>query len=174
VKFYSGIGSRETPWEVCGHMTYLATILEDMGYTLRSGNAEGADQAFASGVEKNAQIWLPWDNFNRDFQDSHPKHTYITNKWEKESLGSVDEFHPAPEKLSVNGVLLMARNFRQIIGLNEPDSEFLICWTPRGEIRGGTGQAIRIANSKQIPIYNMFNLTPNQILSEIEKRNLIM
>ena len=49
---YAGIGSRETPAEIQAQMNEVAKELEAAGYTLRSGNAEGADKAF-EGVNQN-------------------------------------------------------------------------------------------------------------------------
>ena len=164
MKYWAGIGSRTISRAIAKDMGRIASILESDGYTLRSGNATGSDQAFALGVENNAQILLPWKDFNLDFQLAHPKHTYQTPiEFDKEALESVGKFHPAPHKLDVNGVLFMSRNFRQIIGLNSPDSQFVICWTHDGTDVGGTGQAMRIASSRYIPVYNMFTLSVEQI-----------
>lgn len=168
-KYYSGIGSRITPEKVCDQMTVLAQYFDKLGYTLRSGNAEGADQAFAKG-STNAQIWLPYKEFNQEFQKEHPEHTYI--EWDltdKEAEESIDKYHPKPKKLGVVGRMMMGRNYRQIIGLNEPNSEFVICWTVDGSDTGGTGQAIRIAQDKGIPVLNLFNLSLSEIVKEVEK-----
>lgn len=174
MRFYAGIGSRQTPVGGLDDMREIAHELEIRGYTLRSGNADGADAAFASGVEKNAQIWLPYKNFNINYQILRPDHTYkLVVSYDREALLSVKEFHPAPERLGTNGLLFMARNFRQIVGRDEANSEFVICWTPEGKEKGGTAQAMRIARHYKIPIYNLFNLTSNQIFSEINKLDML-
>lgn len=46
---YAGIGSRETPENICKFMTTCATFLADNDYVLRSGAAIGADAAFEVG-----------------------------------------------------------------------------------------------------------------------------
>ena len=40
--------------------------------------------------------------------------------------------------------------------LDQPVS-FVVCWTPGGEVTGGTGQALRIAADPQynIPVFNL-------------------
>jgi hypothetical protein len=58
----------------------------------------------------------------------------------------------------------MARNSHQIlgVGLNDPVA-FVICWTPDGAEHerecgpktGGTGQAIRLASRRGIPVVNL-------------------
>lgn len=183
-KFYCGIGSRETPDDICNNMSGLAEELWELGYTLRSGNAHGADQAFTTGCMNDGQIWLPWKGFNQDFINLYPDCEYRLvgyGEVDNEAWESVEKFHPNyhnmmkyedPERCSTF-MNFMARNYRQVRGLGEPDSEFVICWTPNGEEIGGTAQAIRIARHFNIPVYNMFNMTRKEILKEIEKRNLI-
>jgi hypothetical protein len=184
MKYYAGIGSRTIPDDISKTMTSIAGKLECMGYTLRSGNAEGADQAFAKGVKGcDAQIWLPWNNFNKKFKDSHPQHTYrILSDYDEEAFKSVVKFHPRGSyiinkegKPNVPDGYFHARNYRQICGYvnNEPDSSFVICWTHDGTDVGGTGQAMRIAKSRNIPIYNLYHLSEDDVMKEINKLELI-
>ena len=174
-KYYAGIGSRTISREVAERMTNVAKILSDNGYILRSGNAEGSDQAFALGAER-AEIWLPWYGFNRDFIDhveNNLKRQHIyrlvgdhcsIGEPDDEAWDSIEKFHPSPKSLTLKGRKFMARNYRQVVGLGEPDSEFVICWTHDGTDVGGTGQAIRIANSKTIPVYNMLTVDIEKII----------
>lgn len=37
----------------------------------------------------------------------------------------------------------------------------------------GTGQAIRIARFYMIPVFNLFEMTPEEVLREVEKLNMI-
>jgi hypothetical protein len=168
-KFYAGIGSRETPYQTQLEMRLLASYLEAIGFTLRSGNASGADQAFASGVKSHAQIWLPWDSFEKEFRLKHPEHEYHTiTEYDQEAFTSVDRYHPSPTSLTDAGKKFMARNYRQIIGTNEPNSEFVICWTPDGKAVGGTAQAIRIANDYKIPVINMYKFeTADRVIDRL-------
>ena len=167
-KYYAGIGSRSTPKEVLDQMTDLASQLEKMGWWLRSGGAQGADLAFQRGVQENAQIWVPWPSFAADLQCAYIEHQWFCpSSDDMEAFSSVDQFHPAPDKLSNAARLLMARNYRQIVGQGEPNSSFVICWTENGLKKGGTAQAIKIAESLKIPVYNLFDLTPDEILSKI-------
>lgn len=50
----------------------------------------------------------------------------------------------------------MSRNSYQVLekDLNTP-VEFVLCWTKDGKASGGTGQAMRIAKDKNIPIFNL-------------------
>jgi hypothetical protein len=156
-RYYAGIGSRKAPPKVKDQMTILAAMLEARGFRLRSGNADGSDQAFALGVEREADIWLPDANFNKEFRKVKPLHNYIIGGGSDiEALKSVIKFHPAPNRLTPKGCLFMARNYRQVIGLNEPNSEFVVAWTEGGEMKGGTAQAMRIAKYHGITVVNMF------------------
>lgn len=154
VKYYAGIGSRETPPEILHLMTKIATKLEKDGFTLRSGGADGADNAFSLGCT-NKQLFVPWDGFNNlpmTFQIPH----------EASNIARI--FHPGWDRLSVGAKKLMARNVMQVLGpdLNTP-SNFVICWTKDGCISedqrtnktGGTGQAIAIASRYSIPVFNL-------------------
>lgn len=156
-KFYAGIGSRETPLHILKQMSEIAEHLGKLNWTLRSGHADGADLAFEEGAkEEAAEIWLPWPNFNRHMP-KYKCHIHKTIEDEdKEAFDSVTKYHPNPTRLSRGGLSLMARNYRQIVGLNSSNSEFVICWTSDGKDNGGTGQALRIARDKNIPVYNLF------------------
>ena len=66
MKYYAGIGSRETPKEICNKMTEIASLLEKQDFVLRSGGAQGADHAFEIGISDQLMmdIYLPYINFN--------------------------------------------------------------------------------------------------------------
>ena len=140
MKFYAGIGSRETPPEVLKIMTEIAAAFSNEGYTLRSGGAVGADIAFERGATER-EILRAHDT------DSHPE-------WVDHASG----FHPAWDKCSNYAKKLHARNSAIILGkgLDAPVS-FVVCWTKDGKATGGTGQALRIAERLSIPIFNLFN-----------------
>lgn len=133
-KYYAGIGSRETPPNILKQMEEIALKLSDKGYILRSGHANGADQAFGRGA-KEAEIWLPWKSFNSAQKVSH--HTYRVISFEdKEAFDSLS-FHPVGFSLPETVKKLMARNYRQLIGFDgAPNSEFVVCWTKDGKDTG--------------------------------------
>jgi hypothetical protein len=192
MKFFAGIGSRTIPKTVAIDMENISKCLTQRGYILRSGNATGSDQAFAKGVHgKNAQIWLPWKDFEQEFQDLYPEHRYrlvgdecCPGEPDPEAWDSVEKFHPYFKKMLelkdtsrsdeyYRFMRFMSRNYRQVRGWGEADSEFVICWTHDGTDVGGTGQAIRIANHYGIPVFNMFDKNAIEIIREIDKYLLI-
>ena len=149
MRYYAGIGSRETPYHVCEMMTTIAKRLSSLDYICRSGGAPGADTAFENGA-KYKQIFLPWDKFNGRFIDEA---SYIIPPYNGKY---VFKYHPRAYKLTDAGKKLMSRNTYQILGLdlNTP-VDFVLCWTKDGLASGGTGQAIRIANDRRIPVFNL-------------------
>lgn len=155
-KYYTGIGSRQTPNNVLRFMTQLARFFDKYGFILRSGGAPGADSAFESG-STNKEIYLPWKNFNNN--DSH---LYQIGS---EAANIARRFHPNWFSLKDSVKKLHTRNVYQVLGksLDKP-SDLVICWTSDGKASGGTGQAIRIAKYYEIPVYNLNN--------EEEKRDL--
>ena len=50
MKWYTGVGSRETPSDILEVMESVGYALASQGWTLRSGGAVGADQAFERGM----------------------------------------------------------------------------------------------------------------------------
>jgi hypothetical protein len=66
LKYYAGIGSRETPSGILTIFEKVGTFLANKGFILRSGHAPGADKAFEIGCDKvngKKEIYLPWRNF---------------------------------------------------------------------------------------------------------------
>ena len=164
MKYYTGIGSRETPISVLEAMYSIAQHLYKNEWTLRSGGAPGADQAFEWGVadeyeEDNGwpchEIYLPWPTFQQNQRSwLMPKRT----KPQDEAYEIAAQYHPAWNYLKPWGKTLHARNVHQALGYdvtNPEPSEFIVCWTKGAKGEGGTGQALRIAKAYNIKIYDL-------------------
>lgn len=171
MKCYAGIGSRETPQEAKWEIHAIALYLADNGWTLRSGGADGADLAFEYGAgDGPKEIFLPWRGFNKN-----PSLLYEIPERAYEISA---QHHPSWNYLRPSIRNLMARNAQQILGKNlDSPVQFVICWTPdgctKGEDRiratGGTGQAISIASSLNIPIFNLKNVNArDDLLTYVE------
>ena len=160
---YAGIGARATPRDIQDVMTAVARKLEAEDWLLRSGGAAGADQAFERGVTNPAamQIFLPNE---RPFQGHIPGQrphwiNYQSMPGAAQAMATVNQFHPTPQRLTdPYHRHLHARNAMQVLGpaLNDP-SKFIVAWTPGGQIKGGTGQALRLAQAYGIPVRNLGN-----------------
>lgn len=145
---YAGIGSRTTPPEIQDFMTAAAQQLSTHDIILRSGAADGADAAFERGADPRLkEIYLPWGGFN----GSNSKLANILPG----AFALAEQFHPGWHKLNQAVRKLMARNVHQVFGKNLDDPVvFVLCWTEGGKGHGGTGQALRIANFYEIPIFD--------------------
>ena len=156
IKYYAGIGSRETPPGIEPMIEEVAKILTKFKYILRSGGADGSDLMFEKYCDEEKEIYLPWKGFNKNESDLYLDNMDqdIVNK----SYEIARNYHPSWKNLSDPAKKLMARNTFQILGKDlETPVSFVVCWTLGGKISGGTGQAMRIAKSLSIPIFNLYN-----------------
>ena len=137
---FAGIGSRDTPQNIQDQAAAKGKELVERGFFLRSGGARGFDRAVERHVRaKNKRIFLH-------------KESVSNSKWRNHAR----KFHPAWHKLDETAKLLHARNSAIILGENlDERCEFILCWTDKGLIKGGTGQGLRIAKALAIPVFNM-------------------
>lgn len=179
MKFYTGVGSRDTPEDIGKLIEDVASRLSLEGWTLRSGGAAGADSFFETGCDSvfgDKKIFLPWHGFNGRY--SRDSFSYMTleecNSDYAFSLAS--SVHPAWDRLSTGAKKLHARNIFQILGscndIQMPSS-FLVCWAKQdkhGIPIGGTRTAWIVAVAHGIPCYNLIDDTDRQkIMSYIKK-----
>lgn len=170
-KIYTGIGSRSTPPNILTIMNDLAYYFASQGYTLRSGKAGGADEAFQLGAQRYylnniplptsenlMEIYIPWNGFRKekllDLWDIVPSNM-------KECQEIAATLHPAWAKCSQGAKKLHARNVCQVLGydLNTP-SDFVIFYAPEdknGNVKGGTQTAVKLARQHNIPCVNMLH-----------------
>lgn len=162
-KHYAGIGSRETPDDVCNLMKEIANRLKILGYTLRSGGAVGADKAFGSGTDRKIVFGVDDAIVEENLKKTTIEYSQDDGLFMDDF---VNKFHPTPFAIGKKGWKLLRRNTLQIVqydlqGLQLPTVDFVICWTPDGSIdgskksSGGTGQALRIASHYGIPVFNL-------------------
>lgn len=166
-KIYTGIGSRETPDSILQFMGNIGLTLAKYGWTLRSGHAPGADQAFEAGAlmgKGKMEIYLPWGGFeNAPKNDS--RYLVIENQ---EAYEVAARFHPAWDRCRQGARKLHTRNVFQVAGADlSTATDFVVCWTKDGKREGGTGQALRIAEYLQIPIFDLALVKPQAILDFI-------
>lgn len=164
-KYYTGVGSRVTPPHIITMMGAIANKLANEGYTLRTGDAQGADKAFSDAANEANVFGGNWLDPVGDtsFCPPNPR-VYRACDCTPAAEAISSQFHPAWNRCSPYAKKLHGRNAFQVLGpnLNEP-SQFLICWTPDGckshssrNIKtGGTGTAISIAEAYGVWIYNL-------------------
>ena len=156
MSYYTGVGSRETPPDIMRAMYHFAKNMTNRGQILRTGGAQGADNAFAEGALKSVnqlvEIYLPWQGFNGRCSPFHQVN--------EDALMIAKKVHPAWHRLSPAAKKLHGRNVYQVLGygLDKPSS-LLVCWTKNGELVGGTRTAIVLAHMYNIPVFNLGKVT---------------
>lgn len=170
--YYAGIGSRTSPTSVCHDMTDIARILSEK-FVLNSGGAGGADNAFELGAGDRKQIFLPYDGFNGRKADGK-QFIVLTGEVEKTAKKLAEKYHPAWKSCGFAARRFHTRNVPQVLGidLNTP-VQFVIAYTERGLMKGGTAQAMRIAKDKDIPIFNLGKLTKSDVLYQLKIQGYI-
>lgn len=181
MKYYTGVGSRDTPNREWGILREVGRKLAEQGFILRSGGAKGADSAFESGwldyISNNkggttAEIYLPSPGFNQ-YQITETLGATILPEeelpaeWE-EAKGIASQIHPAWNSVRNDGEPVLSpfarrahtRNVFQVLGidLNTP-SKFLVCWSKtdhNGIPEGGTRTAWQLASSRGVPCFNLY------------------
>jgi hypothetical protein len=164
---YAGIGSRKTPDHILNIMSHIGAYLFGEGWTLRSGHADGADKAFEQGADdqrhmadahfEKKEIYLPWKGFNGSTSTLHPERYPFSGQ----EISMAANVHPNWRACSPSAQRMHTRNVRQILGLEAIHGpvvipvKFVVCWTDKGLLKGGTAQAIRIAQSCNIPVINL-------------------
>lgn len=149
----TGIGSRQTPEDVCQLFIELGEEARIRKWWVRSGHADGADYAFEKGALSHGIIYLPWVGFNRDKPLLGNASTQLLRK---EVLKIVYKHEPYAKDLSDGVKLIKSRNVYQVLGVDlKSPSNVVVCWTPEGAITGGTGLAIKIAQAHKIPVVNV-------------------
>tara|TARA_S200002703_G_scaffold144338_1_gene137945 strand:+ start:510 stop:1034 length:525 start_codon:yes stop_codon:yes gene_type:complete len=149
----TGVGSRQTPEHICQLFRELGVEAREREWWIRSGHAEGADYAFEEGAKDHCIVYLPWDGFNRD----KPVLGIGRSQPLRDEVLKIVYKHEAYAKGLSDGVKrIKSRNVYQVLGedLKSP-SDLVVCWTPYGEVEGGTGLAIKIAKAHNIPVINV-------------------
>ena len=153
MKYYAGIGSRETPDSILDIMKKLSQIFQNKGFVLNSGGANGADKAFAEDIHLK-QIFIPWNGFNGLYHNG--KDVILEHNEMAGVLAS--ELHPAWNKCSQGAKKLHQRNIHQILGRDlDTLVSFVVCYTKDAKLQGGTATAIRLANLNNIKVINLGN-----------------
>lgn len=163
-KIYTGVGSRKTPRDIESYMCSVAKRMAELGWTLRTGGADGADDAFYTGATRAkgpVELFLPWERFNGFAVDNVPSCVRIYERPTPEAQDALPNYLDSEhyKRLGRAPRLLHSRNVHQVLGysLNAPSS-LVLCWAPVGEDKmpkGGTATAIKIGWRNDIVVFNL-------------------
>ena len=181
-RYYTGIGSRNTPEPILELMRNIGRKMALMGYTLRSGGATGADTAFALGHDDaclsvttqeclyEAEIYLPWEGFNGQTTEQYGR--YLMDN--PEAYEIVSKIHPAWNKLSKGAKALHTRNVYQVLGqdLATPSICVIFYAEPQcNSVKGGTRTAVELAKIHGVPVFNLFYVGVQERMMDFIKEN---
>lgn len=167
MKYFTLVGSRETPAESCDILEQMAYYLAYNGWTGRSGGADGADTALERALNlrfpDKLEVYLPWDNFNgrvihsrRYLIDTPSLLNY------RSAIQIAEQIHPAWERCSRGARALHTRNVYQVLGRDlQTPSKILVCWaipTTSG-VKGGTNTAVQLAKHHGCKILNIYGMS---------------
>lgn len=138
------VGSRETPTPILSWMEEMGARLVQAGYTIVSGNAPGADQAWARGGNSidpsRVELCLPWEGFEAAAIHGR-NHVRVIHPHDERYYMAVRHTHPKFGSLTSAALNLHARN-AMIVDDVEMVLGYLNHAKPGG---GGTGSPFRIA-----------------------------
>ena len=164
--------------------------LAQLGVTFTSGLCElGMDgiaqKAYSKAVdlgyanETQFEVYVA-DQYNIRRSTLPRKHLAIVRNKDliSETERIASEVHPAWDRCNEWARGMHSRNCHQILGYDlQSPVDAVICWTPNGNIQGGTATAIRIALKYNIPVFNLGCADKDAVLQEIKsflkERNII-
>ena len=173
VPVYAGVGARKTPSAMLAHMKHMARELAARGWHLRTGGADGADSAFANATPTEQRtVFVPWRGYN-GWEASTNQGGSLCRVLDAEEIRTMREaaapHHPAWERCPDRVRDLHARNVAVLLGadMRQP-VDAMVCWTDKGQVRGGTGMAIRLARHHGVPVLNLAEVDARQALRRLE------
>ncbi|WAX21680.1 hypothetical protein [Stenotrophomonas phage RAS14] len=164
---FAGIGSRkivELQPDLEPIMAAISRCLVDNNYILRSGGAIGCDLWFEAGVPNPEDKEIFYYKKELTAQDD----PYFCSVDEK-ALAMARRIHPNWSAMGNGGKGLHARNTYQILGREHDDHvDFVLCWTYKGIVDGGTRTAIMVAREFNIPVLNFGEVTDGKFEEAFE------
>lgn len=162
------VGSRETSPAVLKWMEATGAALVRAGYTLVSGNAPGADQAWARGGNSQdptrVELCLPWESF----ESSAVHGRNVVRVFGIDAVDSqryvlrVQETHPSFARLTDAALRLHARNAMIVEGAHL----VLGALNPGKLSGGGTRSSFRIAQRHGICTFNVADALVRRMIDE--------
>lgn len=183
-KYFTGVGSRETPTDVLSVMRKYSKIMALRGWSFRSGGADGADTAFENGwcdayaendSVPNGEIYLPWNGFNSRSKEGVNCILVTDRKIIEQAQLLIKDIHPAFSKLTRGVLALHTRNVFQVLGKDlQTPSKGVVSYAKtdsKGNPMGGTATAIKIALMHDIPVRNLYIEADRKFIQEFVERN---
>ena len=188
LRYYTLVGSRQTPENALMDLTTLANLLARCGWVGRSGGADGADSCLEDGCRglstAKMEVYLPWNGFNNRWADG--KNYIDTPKLQtyKQAQEIASKTHPAWDNIKRDGTPVLSkgvkslhtRNVYQVLGKDlKTPSELLLCWaeTTKDGVKGGTNTAVQLAKENGAIIINLYNIEYDEAIVKLSNNGFI-
>lgn len=166
------IGSRDLTEDQLDLCVEIGRLVVANGFELHSGNADGADQAYARGGNsvnpEMVHLHLPWLSFKKN-AIVLGNHVYI---YPFDSMRFyVDiaaDCHPKWQYLKDYAKKLHARN-ASILVPGQQNVDFCVAWPSSRPGGGGTGQGMRIAERRGIKLIDLTRTPAEQVIRWLEQ-----
>lgn len=154
-KPYACTANEDAPPEIKNKFIEIVKMLENNGYTLRTGGMEGVEEIVENSVTKK-EVHLPW----REFAGKQSRFTFNSDR----AYAIAKKYHPTFDGLSKGVKCFLAKNARLVLGNNMTSPAlFLLTWTEDGATSsrdrtartGFAGHPIAIAAGIGIPVINL-------------------
>lgn len=177
---FAGAGPRSIPEGSSFQLDIMERIgarIRELGGYMRLGHSGQCDMAFERGARERSILYLPFPGFNINVERL-TRHisilTELDQRIRQEAARSVVELHPSRGNTrSRHGFLCLARNYLIVMGQENTPVDGLIYWgiplDDHGNVKGGTGQTVRFAMSRNVPVYNLYNMNEQQIMAKLEQ-----
>lgn len=148
------IGTRHPSVAMVQYLTMTVRLAITHGFTCITGGAPGVDQlvmevATKMGHPDGVLAVVPSADFERAAFKKWPVPRRILQFSDTAWFQSVDQFHPAPDRLTPFARRLHARNYGIV------DLADAVCAGPRPDGQGGTAQGMRIAPTMDKPVWDI-------------------
>ena len=164
-KPYACTANEDAPPEIKNKFIEIVKMLENNGYTLRTGGMEGVEEIVENSVTKK-EVHLPW----REFAGKQSRFTFNSDR----AYAIAKKYHPTFDGLSKGVKCFLAKNARLVLGnsMTSP-ALFLLTWTEDGATSsrdrtartGFAGHPIAIAAGIGIPEINLARSDAEQKLN---------
>jgi hypothetical protein len=164
-KPYACTANEDAPPEIKNKFIEIVKMLENNGYTLRTGGMEGVEEIVENSVTKK-EVHLPW----REFAGKQSRFTFNSDR----AYAIAKKYHPTFDGLSKGVKCFLAKNARLVLGNNMTSPAlFLLTWTEDGATSsrdrtartGFAGHPIAIAAGIGIPVINLARSDAEQKLN---------
>lgn len=152
---YVGMGPRAAGEEMCALARDFGTAMAEMKWVLRSGAAEGMDEAFEAGcdsVQGKKEIFVPEHGFRK--RNNKTDKVVHTLDLHIEAMRQAAPLFPNWDKLGTNVQMFLTRNVFALFGekLNKP-ADLVVTWN---QYEGtGSFQLLQMATAAGIPAFNL-------------------